>query len=85
MVSPFIPWTIVDDVKAAMDEAEGRMGEPPTAAQVFAMQIDMGMSSISNMIMPMDNAYKCAAVILDMFREDIIFVNSIGSRYTTRK
>jgi len=30
VISPFIPWTIIDDMKAAIEAAEGRLGEPPT-------------------------------------------------------
>jgi hypothetical protein len=85
VVQPFIPWTICDDVKMAMDEAESRLGEPPTGVEVFAMMQDMGMSTISNMIMPMDNVYKGIAVLFDMFREEYIYCNALGSRFTTRK
>jgi len=45
----------------------------------------MGQSAITNMIMPLDNVYKGAAVLYDMFREEYIFCNSLGSRFTTRK
>ena len=46
---------------------------------------EMGQNSISNMVMPMDNVYKCAAVLFDMFREEYIFCNALGSHYTTKK
>ena len=69
----------------AMDEAESRLGEPPTGVEVFAMMQDMGMSTISNMIMPMDNVYKGIAVLFDMFREEYIYCDALGSRFTTRK
>ena len=64
----WLPWFMVDQFLTAIGRAEELLGTPPNTFEIAA-----SFKQIS--IIPLQNPQQAAAIILSLFREDIIFAD----------
>jgi len=74
-----MPWFLVNSVIKAANDAEDVLGHPPTLMEILVMLKKSGGALVLNDI------YKLAVVFSGLFREDMVFVDSICYRWTAHK
>lgn len=67
-----MPWFMVNNVLRAVNEAEDRLGRIPTTMEVYYS------FKAQNNYLSVNNPYEIAAVLMSMYREDLILSDDVA-------
>ena len=74
----YLPWFYVDRFLSAIDYAEDVLGRPPNTLEIYAA---MNMKFKT----PVRNPYDTAAILMSIYREDMIYTDTVCFQFTTKE
>jgi len=66
----WLPWFYVDRFLQAIDYAEDILGRPPNTLEIYA-------ALNARFSVPVRNCYETAAIILSIYREDMVYTDEV--------
>jgi hypothetical protein len=70
---------MVNRVLQATDDAERRMGRPPTGIEIFTVFDELKMN---NFAMPITCCYQICGILMSLLREGLLYCDPVGYRFT---
>jgi hypothetical protein len=74
-----MPWFMVNNVLRAVNDAEDRLGRIPTTMEIYHMFRSQNNRLTAN------NPYEIGAILMSMYREDLILSDDVAYQFTTRQ